>query len=72
MESKVAFDIAYVGYKNEQENIHIIHKRPIKQDVAETREVVETYPLPPPPRTPAPETEKEMQTAKKEKGKARE
>ena len=72
MESKVAFHIAYVGYKNEQENIHVIHKRPIKQDVAETREVVETYPLPPPPPTPAPETEKEMQTAKKEKGKARE
>ena len=35
VKSKVAFDIVYDGYKNEQENIHFIREIPIKQEVVE-------------------------------------
>ena len=45
VKSKVAFDIAYVGYKNEQENIHFIREMPIKQEATETSEVVEMCPF---------------------------
>ena len=38
--SKLAFDVTYGGYKNQQENIHFIREMPIKQDVVETSEVV--------------------------------
>ena len=73
MKSKVAFDIAYRGCKNKQENIHFIREMSIKQEVQETSKVVETcQPQPPPLSTPAPKAEKKkrMQTTKKEKSKA--
>ena len=38
--SKLAFDIGYGGYKNQQQNIHFIHKMPITQEVVEISEVV--------------------------------
>ena len=59
VKSKVAFDIAYVGYKNEQENIHFIREMPIKQEATETSEVVEMcQPQSPPLSTPTLEAEK--------------
>ena len=33
MKNKAAFDIAYSGYKNEQENIRFVREIPIKQEV---------------------------------------
>ena len=57
VKTKVAFDIAYRGYKNEQEDIHFVREMPIKQEVMETSERVETYQQPPWP-FPASETEK--------------
>ena len=55
----MAFDIAYVGYKNEQENIHFIREMPIKQEATETSEVVEMcQPQSPPLSTPTLEAEK--------------
>ena len=33
----------YGGYKNEQRNVHFVREMPIKQEVVETSEVVETY-----------------------------
>ena len=60
MKSKVALDIAYGGYTNEQENIHFIHKMPIKQEVVETSEMVEMcQPQLPLLSTPTIEAEKE-------------
>ena len=47
MKSKVAFDIAYGSYKNEQENKHFVREMPIKQDVVETSEMAKTYQLHP-------------------------
>ena len=72
MKSKVAFDIAYRGCKNKQENINFIREMSIKQEVQETSKVVETcQPQSPPLSTPAPKAEKKrMQTTKKEKSKA--
>ena len=59
MKSKMAFDTAYGGYTNEQENIHFIHKMPMKQEVVETSKMVEMcQPQPPPLSTPTNETEK--------------
>ena len=62
---KLALDIAYGGYKNQQENIHLIREMPIKQEVVETSEVVET--CPPPPPAPTPETEKKCNPKKRKK-----
>ena len=43
----MAFDIAYGGYRNEQENMHFVRKMLTKQEVLETSELVKTYqPLP--------------------------
>ena len=72
MKSKVAFDIAYRGCKNKQENINFIREMSIKQEVQETSKVVETcQPQSLPLSTPAPKAEKKrMQTTKKEKSKA--
>ena len=67
MKSKVAFDIAYGSYKNEQENKHFVREMPIKQDVVETSEMAETYQLHP---LLLPRLKKGMKTAKKEKSKA--
>ena len=33
MKNKAAFNIAYSGYKNEQENIRFVREIPIKQEV---------------------------------------
>lgn len=41
VKNKVAFDIAYSGHKNEQENISFVREMSIKQEAAETSEVVE-------------------------------
>ena len=38
--SKLAFDVTYGGYKNQQENIHFFREMPLKQDVVETSKVV--------------------------------
>ena len=71
MKSKVSFDIAYGGYKNEQKNIHFICEVLIKREVVETSEVVKTCPAPPSSFS-APNVEKtRTQPAKKEKSKAR-
>ena len=45
VKSKVAFDIAYAGYKNKQENIHFICEMPIKQEVLKTscRKLLERF-----------------------------
>ena len=69
MKSKVDFDIAYGGYKNEQENIHSIREIAIKQEVVETSEVAEMcQPQPLPLSTPTLETEKmECKPSKREK-----
>ena len=57
--SKLAFDVAYGGYKNQQENMHFICEMLIKQEVVENSEVVETYLPPPLPLSPpTPEAEK--------------
>ena len=71
MKSKVAFDIAYRGCKNKQENINFIREMSIKQEVQETSKVVETcQPQPPPLSTPAPKAEKkECKPPKKRKAK---
>ena len=56
MRSKLAFDIAYDSYKNQQENI-------------QTSEVVETCPLPAPTPAPTPEAEKRECNPKRRKAK---
>ena len=69
MKSKVSFDIAYGGYKNEQKNVHFICEMLIKQETVETSEVVETCPAAPSSFS-APNVEKtRMQPVKKEKSK---
>ena len=70
MKSKIAFDVAFGGYKNKEENIHFIREMLIKQEVVETSQVVEMCPPTPLPPTPAPEVaEKECKPPKKSKGK---
>ena len=71
VKSKVAFDVAYGGYKNEQEKINFIREMQIKQEVVETSVVVETrQPQPPPSSTPILKAEKkEYQPPKKRKAK---
>ena len=51
VKSKLAFNIASGGYKNQQENIHFIREMPIKQEVVKTSNVVEMYSPPPPTST---------------------
>ena len=67
--SKLAFDIAYGNYKNQQENVHFICETSIKQEVVETSEVVGMCPPHPPSSTATPEVEKKGIQAKKEKSK---
>ena len=65
--SKLAFDIVYGTYKNQQENIHFIREMLIKQKVVETSEVVGACPLPAP--TPALTLETEKRNASLKRGK---
>ena len=67
VKSKLAFDIAYGSYKNQQENIHFICEMLIKQEVVKTSKVVETFPLPAPTPAPTPKAEKRKASQKREK-----
>ena len=67
MRSKLAFHIAYGGYKNQKENIHFVGEMLIKAEVVETSEVVETCQSPPPPSPPQPKAEKRNASRKIEK-----
>ena len=69
--SKLAFDIAYGNYKNQQENVHFICETSIKQEVVETSEVVEMCPPNPPSSTATPEVEKKEYKPKKRKAKCK-
>ena len=68
---KLAFDIAYGNYKNQQENVHFICETSIKQEVVETSEVVEMCPPHPPSSTSTPEAEKKEYKPKKRKAKCK-
>ena len=63
--SKVAFDIAYGNYKNQQENMHFVREMPIKQNVVKTSEMVEMCPPHRPSPTPTIEAEKKECKPKK-------
>ena len=63
--SKVAFDVAYGNYKNQQENMHFIREMPIKQNVVKTSEMAEMCPSHPPSPTPTLEAEKKECKPKK-------
>ena len=72
MKSKVAFDIAYGGYKNEKENTHFICEISIQPEVMETSKVAGTYqPQPPPSSTPLKVEKKEYKPPRKRKAKHR-
>ena len=72
MKSKVAFDIAYGGFKNEKENIHFVYDMLKKPEAMETSKVVGTYqPQPPPSSTPLKVERKECKPPKKRKAKHR-
>ena len=65
MRCKLACDIAYVGYANQQANIYFTREMPIKQEVSKTSELVQSWPPP----TPTLEAEKRIASQKKRKTK---
>ena len=48
----MAFEIAFAGYQNQQENLHFV-QLPVKQEKIDTDEVVEVAECPPEPTTTA-------------------